>query len=132
MPLAATDLIQPKGRVPPDLFGDDTADWVEAWLDEAEAETADLSSEVAEKAQRLWVYYRAWDAKANQLAQQPMDATVAGDTSRRYVREQITTLRVLADEALVEFRSYVPEDESGTVEDVMPTFFTTAPGGRGR
>ena len=72
MPLEATDLIQPKGEIEPDLFaaddGGDTRTRVTSWLEQAVTATGGLDDDsAAERAQRAYVYWRAFSSKARRM-----------------------------------------------------------------
>lgn len=124
-------LMQPTGELSPHYFPQgDLLDLIVEWLPVAKAKVeADSSIADADhnRAAAAYVYYRAYDYIANQLAALPSSATEGSDAiSVSWSASQIVHFRNLAAQKLAEFQSV------RTANVVTPLFFSLAHGQRGR
>lgn len=81
MALTADDFIYPVGQLQTAHFPGEHLDvLVEAWLTQAIAKVAGLSSDIQDIAASHWVYYRAYDAIANRIAGLPNRTSFGGNS----------------------------------------------------
>lgn len=118
MPLTAANVIEPAGRIAPDLLGDTTitTTWVGAYLTQgyalADAAAVPPAGTERDDAARQYAYHRAWLAKYDQENDKAASVHVAGagDVSRSKLAAQIAAWKALADEALDAFVAIVPPE----------------------
>jgi hypothetical protein len=124
--LKADALIQPKGLLASDLFSNDDPDGntisrVRVWLPLGYAEASGIDSAASQdKAAASYVYYRAFEAKANQLAAIEAESRSASGTSSKWTKEQYGYYADLAAKHKSQFDAYL-EDESGDMVVTIPT-----------
>lgn len=99
MPLTPEAFIAPKGRFTPDLFPGLTLETaLEAWIEDAEAQSED------EAAQAAWVEYRALDAIVVRLNSEPAQQRDR-DKSDAFTDSQLKHWTRERDKALARFRA---------------------------
>jgi hypothetical protein len=81
--LTAESFQQPAGRLQAAWYpSDNLSTLLTAWLDEATANTVDVTAEDQEAAREAWVYYRAFQKLADDLLIEPASQTAGVRTSQ--------------------------------------------------
>lgn len=134
MAVSSDRVLAPRGRLDPAvLWPGVTAkvyeDWIDTWAKDGKDRSvaAGVTNSAAaptavDDATLLWVYYRAFDAKALEGAALPASVSDPIDGAHAYSQGQLDSWRVLADAALAEWADAVAVTE---VVDVPPPLNTT-------
>jgi hypothetical protein len=124
--LKADQLIQPFGLLASDLFSNDDPDGstvsrVRVWLPLGYAKASAISDTATkDKAAASYVYFRAFKAKADQLAAMEAESRSASGTSSKWTKEQIAYFQSEAAKYKAQFDAYL-EDEQGEIVVNFPT-----------
>lgn len=129
MPVLPENVRSPEGHIVDAMFpGIDTDDIdtrIQVWITQAETQLAslDLGLEASEEdaAVRAWVYYRAFSARAVELASMPSSISIPNEESTTRTADQRALFERLADEWLDSYQGIVvvEYEDSGSV--VPPT-----------
>jgi hypothetical protein len=122
--MIASDLIQPKGEIEPDLFeaddpGGDTTERVTEYLSQAEEAAGSISdADTKDKAIAAYVYYRTFLAFSRILRSMPEEHK-EGDGSRRYAKSQADSFEGTALTYKAQFDAYLA-DVAGEIPATSP------------
>jgi hypothetical protein len=96
---------------------------VQVWIEQGEANVAalGLDSEDADAAVRAWVYYRAFTARAIELASMPASVSVPNEESTTRTSDQRALFANLASEWLDSYQTIVVVDVEDAGAFVPPT-----------
>lgn len=126
MTVNATQLQQPVGRLPADWY---TLTDLQEWIDEGVTQAADVTDSAQnDAAVRAWAYYRAYERRAIEKADQPQAKSIP-DASVTYGSDRASYWQAQAALWLAEFGRIVA---MATVTGVPAHLFARVPGGRGR
>lgn len=122
MSIAASDLVEPVGRLEPAWFvgeGDDHAfmQRLDGYVTDAETRAAALShlgGPEQDEAAKAWAYYRAFSYLHLSLQRVPASMGVTAEGNRQYLKSQLQAWQQEADNALAEWNQWA------TTQQVAP------------
>lgn len=116
MPLTATDLLTPRGRLNgaalwPHLSVEDREAAIETYLDEgyAKAEVAALDAGDQDEPAKLWAYHRAYESAYERLLLSPSTIDLNDEGGSSFNQSQIDQVGDLADRALADYNALIVE-----------------------
>lgn len=111
MALASNQFVSPAGDLRPDMLpGESLTAALTAWIEEADAKTADFDSAIQDEAGAAWVYHRAYRAVFLRLNSIPSDASVEEKGRVAWTRAQIDAFKALSDEYRAAFDGYAADE----------------------
>lgn len=130
MALQAAEFIHPDGELREEMFPEEdlTANLTK-WIEDAEGRTSDLSGSAQEKAQRKWVYHRAYAALYRRLRfAMPQAANLKDQGDWEWSEDQVQDIGETAEDYRREFEALARPAEVPPA----PSFRTRRPRRPGR